>query len=54
LSGAAVLLYVLWYIPNVYPEMPLWLGAALYAPTFLLLLWSWRKEKTAKKHTASV
>ncbi|HEY7545632.1 MAG TPA: glycosyltransferase 87 family protein [Blastocatellia bacterium] len=49
LSGAAVLLYVLWYIPNVYPEMPLWLGAALYCPTLLLLGWSWRKEKTAKE-----
>lgn len=48
LSGAAVLLYILWYIPNVYPEMPLWLGAALYAPTLLLLAWGWRKEKRAK------
>lgn len=52
LSGAAVLLYILWYIPNVYPEMPLWLGAALYGPTLLLVLWNWWKERSAKESFA--
>jgi hypothetical protein len=45
LTGAAVLLYTLWYIPNVYPEMPLWLGAALYFPTLALLAWEWLRER---------
>ncbi len=54
LSGAAVLLYILWYIPNVYPEMPLWLGAALYVPTLSLLAWSWWKERSAKEPDAIV
>jgi hypothetical protein len=53
LSGAAVLLYTLWYIPNVYPEMPLWMGAALYGPTLLLVWWSWWRERSAKESLSS-
>lgn len=45
LTGASVLLYTLWYIPDVYPEMPLWLGASLYLPTALLLVWNYWKRK---------
>jgi hypothetical protein len=48
LTGASVLLYLLWYIPNVYPEMPLWLGASLYVPTVLMLVWNyWRRKDRA-------
>jgi hypothetical protein len=39
LSGAASLLYLVWYTPLVYPDIPLWLGAAIYLPTVTLLLW---------------
>ncbi len=43
LTGASVLLYGLWCIPNVYPEMPIWLGLSLYLPTILFLFWNrWR------------
>jgi alpha-1,6-mannosyltransferase len=37
LTGATILLYTLWFIPNEFPNLPLWLGAALYVPTLLLL-----------------
>jgi hypothetical protein len=37
LTGASVFLYLLWLTPS-YPEVPLWLGAALYVPTAVLLL----------------
>jgi hypothetical protein len=53
LSGAAVLLYTLWYIPNVYPEMPLWMGATLYAPTLLFVWWSWWRKRSAKEFAAN-
>jgi alpha-1,6-mannosyltransferase len=39
LTGASVLLYLLWYTPFAYPALPLWLGAALYLPTLTLLVW---------------
>jgi alpha-1,6-mannosyltransferase len=39
MSGATVLLYTLWFIPNQYPNLPLWLGAAMYIPTVALLVW---------------
>ena len=39
LTGATVLLYFLWYTPLLYPEIPLWLGAALYVPTVAMLIW---------------
>src|SRR5262249_31910694 len=37
LTGATILLYTLWFIPNEFPNLPLWLGASLYVPTALLL-----------------
>ena len=37
LTGATILLYTLWFIPNEFPNLPLWLGAALYIPAILLL-----------------
>ncbi len=48
LTGATVLLYLLWFIPNVYPEMPVWLGASLYGPTLLFLLWESVKARRAQ------
>jgi len=39
LTGAASLLYLVWYTPLVYPGVPLWLGLAVYLPTVALLLW---------------
>jgi hypothetical protein len=50
LSSAASLLYLVWYTPLVYPEVPLWLGAAVYLPTIALLLW----ENTGARHAATV
>jgi len=37
LTGATVLLYTLWFIPNEYPNLPIWLGAAMYVPTLAML-----------------
>ncbi|HXG64523.1 MAG TPA: hypothetical protein VNO70_05410 [Blastocatellia bacterium] len=45
LTGATILLYLLWYTPNVYPHLPLWLGASLYAPTLAFLFWEWMRER---------
>lgn len=48
LTGAASLLYLVWYTPLVYPEVPLWLGSAVYLPTIALLLW----ENTGARRSA--
>jgi hypothetical protein len=37
LTGATVLLYTLWFIPNEYPNLPIWLGAAMYVPALVML-----------------
>jgi hypothetical protein len=29
----------LWYTPLRYPDLPLWLGAALYLPAIAMLIW---------------
>jgi hypothetical protein len=39
LTGATVLLYCTWYTPNVYPNLPLWIGLAVYLPALALLVW---------------
>jgi len=39
LSCASVLLYLVWYTPFVYPEVPLWVGASIYIPTLAWLIW---------------
>lgn len=39
LTCASTLLYLVWYTPQVYPEVPLWLGASIYVPTLALLAW---------------
>lgn len=38
LTGASVLLYLLW-LTGDYPNVPLWLGAAIYLPALVLLAW---------------
>jgi hypothetical protein len=38
-TAASVLLYLLWYTPLVYPEIPGWLGISIYAPFLVWLLW---------------
>jgi alpha-1,6-mannosyltransferase len=38
LSCASVLLYLVWYTPLVYPEVPLWIGASIYVPTIAWLV----------------
>jgi hypothetical protein len=46
LTGASVLLYLLWYIPFAYPDLPLWLGVSLYLPTIALLGWDrWKRSE---------
>jgi hypothetical protein len=39
LASASALLYLVWYTPMVYPEVPLWLGASIYVPSLLWLAW---------------
>jgi len=38
LTAASVLLYLLWYTPLVYPQIPVWLGAGIYLPALLWIL----------------
>ena len=45
LTGASVLLYLVWFTPNVYPNLPIWLGVSIYLPTLIFLWWGgFRKE----------
>jgi len=46
LTGATVLLYLLWYTPLEYPDVPLWLGSAVYIPAMAFLAWKWWKGRT--------
>lgn len=39
LASASVLLYLLWYTPLVYPDIPMWLGAVIYFPAMAWLVW---------------
>ena len=45
LASASALLYLVWYTPLVYPEVPLWLGAAIYVPTLILLVWDYARSR---------
>ncbi|MEN3335960.1 MAG: alpha,6-mannosyltransferase [Blastocatellia bacterium] len=47
LTGAAVFMYFLWYEPLVYPDLPLWLGAIVYLPAVVWLVWEKWREKAA-------
>ncbi len=39
LTCASALLYLVWYTPLVYPEIPLWLGWCIFAPVIGWLAW---------------
>ncbi|HJQ27295.1 MAG TPA: glycosyltransferase 87 family protein [Blastocatellia bacterium] len=48
LTGASIFMYCLWYEPLVYPELPLWLGTAVYLPAIAWLIWeNWRERRAA-------
>jgi hypothetical protein len=49
LSGAALFLYLLW-LTDHYPGIPIWLGAAIYAPALVLLAVEW--VKSGRRRTA--
>ncbi|MBI3649774.1 MAG: DUF2029 domain-containing protein [Acidobacteria bacterium] len=50
LTGASVLLYALWFTPLIYPDIPIWLGLAIYAPTLLFFIWEKRRGTQAQRH----
>ena len=45
LTCAPALLYLAWYTPLVYPEIPLWLGAVIFVPTLAWLAWEYFKRR---------
>ena len=45
LTAASVLLYLLWYTPLVYPQIPGWLGASIYVPPLI-----WILRESYKRH----
>jgi alpha-1,6-mannosyltransferase len=47
LTGASVFMYFLWYEPLVYPDLPLWLGAIVYLPAVMWLVWEKWRAKSA-------
>jgi hypothetical protein len=44
LTCASALLYLVWYTPLVYPQIPLWLGACIFLPVMAWLVWDRAKE----------
>ncbi|HKP84902.1 MAG TPA: glycosyltransferase family 87 protein [Blastocatellia bacterium] len=48
LTGASVFMYLLWYEPLVYPDMPIWLGVAVYVPAVAWLAWENVKGRRQK------
>jgi alpha-1,6-mannosyltransferase len=52
LTGATILLYLLWYIPNVYPHLPIWLGLSVYGPTLALLAWHYLRARRLDNRSA--
>lgn len=45
LISAAPLLYLVWYTPLIYPEIPLWLSGCIYVPTLAWLAWEHLKQR---------
>jgi hypothetical protein len=48
LASASALLYLLWYTPLVYPDIPMWLGAVIYFPALGWLAWEGRRRESIK------
>lgn len=48
LASASALLYLLWYTPLVYPDIPMWLGAVIYFPALAWLVWEGRRRESMK------
>jgi hypothetical protein len=44
LTCASALLYMVWYTPLVYPQIPLWLGSGIFIPAIAWLVWDGFKE----------
>lgn len=54
LTCAPALLYLVWYTPLVYPEIPLWIGASIYVPALAWLAWEYFKRQAKAERDASV
>src|SRR6185369_2120954 len=48
LTGASVFMYLLWYVPLVYPDMPIWLGMSVFIPAAAWLIWEKVKSRKQK------
>jgi alpha-1,6-mannosyltransferase len=49
LTCASALLYLVWYTPSVYPEVPFWLGSSIYFPALAWLVWEFFKNAKRRK-----
>ena len=48
LTCASALLYLAWYTPLVYPEIPLWLGSVIFLPVIAWLAWEQFNERRSQ------
>jgi Protein of unknown function (DUF2029). len=53
LAGASVFMYLLWYVPTVYPDMPIWLGFVMFVPALVWLLWERMKRERRMRNDES-
>src|SRR5262249_54753439 len=54
LASASAMLYLVWYTPFVYPELPLWLGTAVFVPTLMLLVWDYARGRRVQLNIRQV
>jgi hypothetical protein len=47
LTGASIFLYLLWLTAD-YPNVPLWLAAALFVPAWLFYWWDRRRQRARR------
>lgn len=52
LTCASALLYLSWYTPLVYPEVPLWLGTSVFFPAIAWLGWDVFRRRIATRRQA--